>query len=45
MEIVAGYEKRLEYAKENTSLPAAPDYHKVQELVMAVNRAALEKEE
>ena len=44
MEIIAEYEKRLEYAKENTSLPATPDYHKIQDLVMTVNRLSLKKE-
>jgi len=36
-EMVNEYEKRLQYAIANTSLPAKPDYKKVQELVMDIN--------
>ena len=36
-EMVNEYEKRLQYAVANTSLPAKPDYKKVQELVMDIN--------
>ena len=35
---IAAYEKRLKYAAENTSLPKNPDYKKVEEFVMDVNR-------
>ena len=41
-EMVNDFEKRLEYAKKNTSLPKAPDYHKVEEFVMSVNRRSLD---
>ena len=41
-EIVDHLEKRLAYAKENTSLPDHPDMKKVEEFVMAVNRRALD---
>lgn len=41
-EIVNHLEKRLAYAKENTSLPDHPDMKKVEEFVMAVNRRALD---
>ncbi len=35
------YEKRLKYAAENTSLPKDPDYDRIQEFVMDVNRKAV----
>lgn len=38
------YEKRFEYAKENTSLPANPDYKKVEEFVISVNERAVRGE-
>ena len=41
-EMVDHFEKRLTYAKENTSLPDHPDMKKVEEFVMAVNRRALD---
>lgn len=40
-EMVDYFKKRLEYAKENTSLPEHPDMKKVEEFVMAVNRRAI----
>ena len=36
-EMVDEYEKRMEYAKNNTSLPEKPDYKKINEFVMSVN--------
>jgi len=36
-ELVGEYEKRLEYAVENTSLPVTPDYKRIEEFVMYVN--------
>lgn len=36
-EIVNDLEKRLEYAKENTSLPDKPDYKRIDEFKMSVN--------
>ncbi len=36
-ELVNEYEKRLEYAAENTSLPEKPDYDKINEFLMSVN--------
>ena len=36
-EIVDEYEKRLEYDKENTSLPDRPDYKKIRDFQMEVN--------
>ena len=36
-EMVDDYEKRLEYAKLNTSLPDNPDYNKINNFVMSVN--------
>lgn len=40
-EMIADLKKRLDYAKENTSLPAHPDLKRVEEFVMSVNRRAL----
>ena len=36
-EMVNEYEKRLDYAVENTSLPEKPDYNKINELLMSIN--------
>ena len=36
-EMVDDYEKRLSYAKQNTSLPDVPDYKKINEFKMYVN--------
>lgn len=36
-EMVNEYEKRLDYAKENTSLPSSPDYKAINEFLMSVN--------
>jgi hypothetical protein len=36
-EMVHEYEKRLEYAKENTSLPNEPNYDKINDFVASVN--------
>ncbi len=36
-EMVNEYEKRLEYAVENTSLPDKPDYDKINDFLMSVN--------
>lgn len=36
-DMVNEYEKRLEYAVENTSLPDKPDYNKINEFLMSVN--------
>lgn len=41
-ELVSDYEKRLAYAKNNTSLPVAPDMKKVEEFIMEINRKAIE---
>lgn len=40
-DLVTDYEKRLKYAKENTDLPATPNMKRVEELVMEVNRRAI----
>lgn len=42
-EMVDEYEKRLQYAVNNTSLPAKPNYKKVQELVMDINSDILRR--
>lgn len=36
-EMVDEYEKKMQYAKDNTDLPEKPDYKKIQEFVMDVN--------
>lgn len=36
-EMVDEFEKRLEYAKQNTSLPENPDYNKINEFMISVN--------
>ncbi|MBU5331682.1 nucleotidyltransferase domain-containing protein [Anaerocolumna aminovalerica] len=38
------YEKKFEYAKENTSLPDNPDYKNVEEFVMSVNERVIKDE-
>lgn len=40
-EIIDNLKKRLDYAKENTSLPNHPDMKRVEEFVMEVNKRAL----
>lgn len=40
-EIIDGLKKRLDYAKENTSLPDHPDLKRIEEFVMEVNKHAL----
>ena len=37
-EILNDFEKRLQYAKLNTSLPEAPDFKKAQELLISINK-------
>lgn len=41
-EMIDGYERRLEYAKNNTNLPDHPNMKRVEEFVMSVNRRALD---
>lgn len=41
-DMVSDYEKRLEYAKNNSSLPEKPDYKKIEEFVMSVNERVVE---
>jgi len=43
-EIVDEYEKRLEYAKRNTSLPDNADYDKINEFVASVNERVVKGE-
>ena len=40
-ELVSDYEKRLSYAKQNTSLPQSPDMKRIEEFVVTVNRRSL----
>ena len=42
-QMINDFEKRLEYAKENTSLPKTPDYHKIEEFVMNINEIAIKE--
>lgn len=41
-ELVSDYEKRLSYAKQNTSLSKTPDMKRIEEFVMSVNRRSLD---
>ena len=41
-ELVSDYERRLDYAKRNTSLPKNPDMKKIEEFVMDVNRRSID---
>ena len=43
-EMVDELEKRLEYDKENTSLPDKPNYNKINEFVMSVNESVVKDE-
>lgn len=43
-EMVDDYEKRLEYAKQNTSLPDSPDYKAINEFVASVNERVVRGE-
>ena len=45
MEMVRDYEKRLEYAKANTSLPEEPDYDAINEFVADVNEQVIRRDE
>lgn len=42
-EMVNEYEKRLQYAIANTSLPEKPDYNKIKELVMNINEKVIKE--
>ena len=43
-ELVTYYEKKLEYAKQNTSLPEKPDYNRIRDFVMSVNERVVKGE-
>ena len=43
-EMVNEYERRVEYAKNNTSLPDKPDYDKINEFVASVNERVVKGE-
>ena len=43
-EMVDDYERRLDYAKLNTSLPDSPDYKKINEFVISVNERIVKNE-
>lgn len=40
-EMVDAYDKQFEYAKKNCNLPDTPDYEKIDELVMEINRGVI----
>ena len=40
-ELISDYETRLQYAKENTSLPEKPDMKRIEEFVMSVNEKSV----
>lgn len=40
-EMVDDFEKKMNYAKENTDLPDNPNYKKIKELVMSVNKSVI----
>ena len=42
-DMVSDYEKRLAYARKNTSLPRSPNMKQVEEFVMEVNRDAIQR--
>lgn len=41
-EMVDDFEKKMEYAKQNTSLPQSPDYKAIQEFQMSVNERIIQ---
>lgn len=43
-DLVDDFEKKLEYAKENTSLPDNPDYEKIKEFTASVNERVVKGE-
>jgi predicted nucleotidyltransferase len=43
-ELIDDYEKRFNYAKKHTELPKKPDYDKINELVIEINREVLDYE-
>lgn len=43
-EMVNDYEKRLDYAKNNTSLPDSPDYKAINDFVESVNERVVKGE-
>lgn len=42
--MVNDYEKRLDYAKNNTSLPDSPDYKAINDFVESVNERVVKGE-
>lgn len=42
-DLISEYEKRMDYAKKNTSLPESPDTKRVEEFVMEVNRMSIQE--
>lgn len=44
MEMVDEYERKLDYAKENTGLPAKPDYAAIEDFMMVVNEKIIKED-
>ncbi len=44
-EMVNDYEKRLNYAKENTSLPENPNYKEIKDFMYSVNERIVKGED
>jgi hypothetical protein len=42
--MVDEYEKRFKYVGDNTSLPQKPNYNKVEEMIMEINRSVIRDE-
>lgn len=42
-EMVDEYEKKFKYAADNSSLPQKPDFKKVEEIVMTINRGVIDE--
>lgn len=42
-ELLSKYEKRVEYAKENSSLKIRPDYKRAEEMLISINESSLSK--
>ncbi len=40
-DMVTEFERKMDYAKKNTSIPEAPDFYTIQEFVMDVNRRSV----
>ena len=43
-ELLDNYEKKLEYAVKNSSIPASPNYKRIEEFVISVNERVVNRE-